>query len=41
MDNQMQSYHKFDDILFYLSGKKGGFYKKLTKVGYFLINRLS
>lgn len=36
----MQSYHKVDEILVYFSGNKEGFYKKLTKVGYFLTNRL-
>lgn len=36
----MQSYHKVDEILFYFSSNERGFYKKLTKVEYFLINRL-
>lgn len=40
MDNQTQSYHKDNEILFYFSGNEGGFYKKLTKVRYFLLNRL-
>lgn len=36
----MQSYNKVDEILFYFSGNKGGFSKKVAEVRYFLINRL-